>query len=183
MQYRLSSVPADDGHEEVEDLNRFLRAHRVVSVEKVFRDSAAPRWYFVVEYLEGAAGDGQGRRRSRRVDYKEQLKQWYREIEGYLLDRLALALNPLRLNRTAQGMTFLGYRVFPEAIRLSRRSRKRFVRKFTAYERKWQDGFWSDRELAEHVTPLLAFVKQADTFGFRKKIMDEYGVYPQARTA
>lgn len=71
MQYRVFSVPADDGHEEAEELNRFLRANRVVSVEKVFGDGDTPRWYFAVEYLEGAQGDGQGHRRGRRVDYKE----------------------------------------------------------------------------------------------------------------
>jgi len=71
MQYEMFSVPADDGQEETEELNRFLRANRIVSVEKVFRDSTTPRWYFSVEYLEGTPGDGQGHRRRRRVDYKE----------------------------------------------------------------------------------------------------------------
>lgn len=116
-------------------------------------------------------------------DDKRQLKRWYQEIESYLQDGLRLELNPQSLNHTSHGMTFLGYRVFPEAIRLSQRSRTRFVRTFTAYERKWQAGIWSEEELAEHMTPLVAFVKHADTFGFRQQIIEQYGVYPQARTA
>lgn len=71
MQYRLFSVPADGGHEEADELNRFLRTNRVVSVEKVFRDGNAPCWYFAVEYLEGTQGHGQGHRRGRRVDYRD----------------------------------------------------------------------------------------------------------------
>lgn len=111
-------------------------------------------------------------------DDKGRLKQWCREIESYLRTGLRLELNPCNLNSTTRGMTFLGYRVFPDMIRLSRRSRRRFVSKFREYERRWQDGTWSDRELADHVTPLLAFAKHADTFGFRKQIIEQYGVYP-----
>lgn len=116
-------------------------------------------------------------------DDKQQLKGWYQEIQSYLQDGLRLELNPQSLNHTSRGMTFLGYRVFPDAIRLSQRSRTRFVRKFTGYERKWQAGIWSERELAEHMTALLAFIKHAETFGFRQQIIEQYGVYPQARTA
>jgi len=79
---------------------------------------------------------------------------------------------------TGQLSFAFGYRVFPNGIRLSARSRRRFVGKLRNYERCWQEGTWSDRELADHVTPLLAFVNQADTFGFRKQIIEQYGVYP-----
>jgi hypothetical protein len=48
------------------------------------------------------------------------------------------------LNRTAFGMDFLGYRVFPQGLWLARRSKLRFTRKFRWYECEWVAGRWTD---------------------------------------
>ena len=346
MQYQFFTVPAQAGHVEAEELNKFLRTKEIVSVEKAFKDNGVPKWYFVVEYLEGSPKDGDGHRRNRRVDYKEvlsaedfavfsrlrdlrkelsqaeavpvfaiinvigpyldryqiadsyacirkrgtyqalatakgmsrknryylkldirkyfdsinhqvllgkldrlfkdakllsllariiityetapgkglpigsltsqyfanyylayldffikqqlrvtayirymddfvlwhddkdQLKQWYRRIRTHVQEKLKLELKALCLNFCSRGMSFLGYRVFPQTVRLSQRSRQRFIRRFRAYEKLWQRGVWSETALANHVVPLLAFVKHADTYSFRTQVLAQYGVYP-----
>lgn len=63
-----------------EELNRFLRAHRVLRVEReMTRREGAPAWAVCVEYLEGVGGGsgGAGARRGedRKVDYKELLNE------------------------------------------------------------------------------------------------------------
>ena len=60
------------GEEEQEALNRFLRSHKILEVDRqmvVLRDSAY--WSFAVSYLEGSSNDtAKSRNRSSRVDYK-----------------------------------------------------------------------------------------------------------------
>ncbi|MCP5535557.1 MAG: hypothetical protein H7A51_04885 [Akkermansiaceae bacterium] len=62
MQYEVFTIPAGGG-EETEELNKFLRSHRVVSVDKhLVTEGGQPRWVFCVEYLEGKGG------RKRKID-------------------------------------------------------------------------------------------------------------------
>ena len=105
------------------------------------------------------------------------------EIEDFLLERLGLNLKPATLNACQRGMTFLGYRLVPQGLRLSRRSRDRFRRKASLYARLWQAGIWDETELARHVEPLLAFVRRGASRAFRERIIQECGLCPEARTA
>lgn len=63
----------------MDELNKFLRSHRVVGVEKhmVAADGQEPRWVFCVEYLESSkAGAKKGSHAGTgkpRVDYREVL--------------------------------------------------------------------------------------------------------------
>ncbi|MFV1968350.1 MAG: HRDC domain-containing protein [Pirellulaceae bacterium] len=76
MQYKILSVPASGDPEADEELNRFLRGHRVVSVQKeLVQNNSVAYWCFCIEYLHGAiAGGDKGKGRSR-VDYKEVLSE------------------------------------------------------------------------------------------------------------
>jgi superfamily II DNA helicase RecQ len=59
-----------------EELNRFLRAHRVLRVEReMTRREGASAWAVCVEYLEGAGGGADGAGARRKVDYKEVLNE------------------------------------------------------------------------------------------------------------
>lgn len=74
MQLKVFAVPAQGGEEAVEEMNRFLRAHRVLSIEKRLVEQGGAYWSFCVEYLErGGEGGGPGTadRAKRGVDYKE----------------------------------------------------------------------------------------------------------------
>lgn len=115
---------------------------------------------------------------------KSWLKQVCRDIEAFLRDRLQLELKTPCLNSCERGMTFLGYRIYRNHFRLSRRSRKRFCRKLRRYHEKWRNGSWSEEETARHVEPLLSFVRRADSFGLRQRLLMDMGLCPQqARTA
>lgn len=78
MQMAFYSVPARGDAGLQEDLNRFLRSHRVLTVHREFVGQGENSfWALAVEYLEGAApsgpGSGDGRGGKPRVDYKEVL--------------------------------------------------------------------------------------------------------------
>ena len=80
------------------------------------------------------------------------------------------------LNGTALGMDFLGYRLFPRRVRLARRSKNRFARKLRRYERAFIEGWWGEAELQQRTTALLAFVMPAESGGFRRHVLERFGV-------
>lgn len=108
---------------------------------------------------------------------KEDLKEELQHIRTFLTENLALSLKPsIQLNRCAKGIPFLGYRIFPGKVLLSRRSKQRFVNKFRSYEGKWQNGRWRSETLTRHMEPLIEFTRMADAKGFRKNIIERFGV-------
>lgn len=80
MQMSFYAIPARGDGGLQEDLNRFLRSHRVLTVHREFvAQGDNSFWALAVEYLEGpapsgsGAGAGDGRGGKQRVDYKEVL--------------------------------------------------------------------------------------------------------------
>lgn len=122
------------------------------------------------------------------VRYMDDLVLWHDE-QRILLDAerrirdecrhgLLLELKPPVLNRTAHGVSMLGFRVLPGRILLARRSRKRFVRKLKDYHRRLAHGEWSQAEFANHALPLCSFAAAADSLGFRRKVVNDVGCRP-----
>lgn len=76
MQYRFFRVPAGDPGPFEEELNRFLRGHRVVQVQReLVREDGGAWWAICVEYLPASVGttagpNGTGKAK---VDYRELL--------------------------------------------------------------------------------------------------------------
>lgn len=98
------------------------------------------------------------------------------ELSGYLEEKLHLQLHPKKIfNRTSQGVPFLGMRVVPGRIRLSSNSRKRFVSQSKLFAKRYEDGQWSEAELARHMASLVGSVRIADCRGFRNKVILRYG--------
>lgn len=115
---------------------------------------------------------------------RQQLKKLLTDIQSFLQQELALELKDnIQLNRCRLGIPFLGYRVYPNRFTLLARSKKRFVEKFVDYEQRYINGDWDEETLADHINPLVEFVRFGDKGGWRRAILDKYGVYPEARTA
>lgn len=74
VQYAIFSLPLYSGSPEEEELNRFLRGHRVIQTRKKLMESGAgTSWVFLVEYMEDQKSGASGRpqQSQQRVDYKE----------------------------------------------------------------------------------------------------------------
>jgi superfamily II DNA helicase RecQ len=74
MQLRVFTIPLRAGHEHQDDMNRFLRSHRVLSVDKRFTDAPGQAcWTFCVEYLDRGTGENGNGKGAPKIDYKERL--------------------------------------------------------------------------------------------------------------
>lgn len=76
MQYEIFTVPVVDGTEETERMNRFLRGHKVVQVDKQFVTLGdCAYWSFCVNYLMTAPLAAVSGEKREKVDYKNVLDE------------------------------------------------------------------------------------------------------------
>ncbi len=109
-------------------------------------------------------------------DDRAGLKRRLALIRDFLRQELALELNSnVGLYYTDSGVNFLGYRVYPFDLRLTKRSRSRFARKFRRYEQQYMSGLWDMDRLARHMLPLVAFTAQAASGAFRRNVIKRFG--------
>jgi len=74
MQYKIFVIPIKTISESEDELNRFLRGHRVLSVQKEFvSERENSFWTFVIEYLEPAGAANNGTDGKSKIDYKQVL--------------------------------------------------------------------------------------------------------------
>ncbi len=76
MAFRIFMVPLSDPDAAEEELNAFLRGHRILGVEKCLLDRGSEScWTFCVDFLEsgGTRGGDRRGRAGNRVDYRERL--------------------------------------------------------------------------------------------------------------
>ena len=69
--------------------------------------------------------------------------------------------------KTGNGVIFLGYKLFPHHYVLSGRSKRRYRKKIREYVEKYVKGLWTEKELANHITPLTAFATHGSNYKFR----------------
>lgn len=78
MQYAIYTIPLVDGSEWVEKLNKFLRSHRIISIDKeMIRFSDTAYWSFCIQYIP-MNGIGQSQfnaERREKTDYKNLLSE------------------------------------------------------------------------------------------------------------
>ncbi len=103
-------------------------------------------------------------------DKKELLKFGY-IFENFLKTELKLNLKPFCLNRTSFGLPFLGYTLFPNYVKLTNNSKKRFKLKLKKYLNFYKANIWSQATLQRHLLPLYAFVNFCDSKGLKNKLM------------
>jgi hypothetical protein len=97
---------------------------------------------------------------------RRELKELLPRLREFLAAELDLRIkDDYQLNRTANGIPFLGYRVFAGRLRLRPASLRRLRRKFRLYERLYRAGVWDERQLQEHAGALLAFARRAEIGG------------------
>ena len=99
-----------------------------------------------------------------------QLKRLRSQINAYTVGRLRCELKPALLNRVTSGLPFVGYRLFPNHIRLLQQSKQRFIKKAGRIHEKYISGEWTEAECQRHVLPLVAFTEHCDSLNFRKKV-------------
>jgi superfamily II DNA helicase RecQ len=73
LQYATFLIPLHTGSDEQEELNRFLRGHRIVQTRKeLVTPENAPNWAILVEYLDSPVKTN-GEQIKNKIDYKDVL--------------------------------------------------------------------------------------------------------------
>ncbi len=107
------------------------------------------------------------------ADSKNQIRNFVASIDGYSQEKLLLTLKPPIIHTSPQGMSFLGYRIMPYRYFLNGRSKRRFRTKLIEAEHNLQSGIWTEQEYIDHVEPLMAFVRHAQSIDFVRSCIKE----------
>ena len=94
-------------------------------------------------------------------------------LSHFISEKQDLQLHPFCLNRTAKGLPFLGYVVYPHKLELARNSQKRFAAKMKAYYLKLERGEWTQQDYQRHATPLIAFTEHANARQWRSGLLQK----------
>ena len=73
MQYKTFMLPASGSEQTEENLNVFLRTHRIVSVRSEFVAGETPSWCVLVEYVQAEGSGGAKSSSQNKIDYMQVL--------------------------------------------------------------------------------------------------------------
>jgi len=91
-------------------------------------------------------------------------------VESFVRERLRLELKPERpIQRSLRGLSFCGFRIYPGALLVSRRRRRRYVRARQKWETAHALGVIDSRGLQAGYASALAITAHADAAAWRRK--------------
>jgi len=85
-----------------------------------------------------------------------------------------------RIYRATDGITFLGWRIFPDRLRLIRANVVRFRRRLAGLARGFKDGELDWEELRERLRAWIAHAAHGDTWRLRRRIFSGYNFGPRS---
>ena len=96
-------------------------------------------------------------------------------VREFLRDRLKLELKEevIRIAPTWEGVPFLGFRVYPDSIRLCDDKWAKFRRQVRQREAAYWAGEIDEDELARSIASMLGHTAHADTLAARRKFFDD----------
>lgn len=101
-------------------------------------------------------------------DDKQQVKQVLQQVQGYLRGQRQLDIKPTwRIQRSALGITFCGYRILPGVMRLSLRRKRRYQQRRLYWERQYALGHISAAQLQTAYAAVHSILQGADSSAWR----------------
>ena len=115
-------------------------------------------------------------------DDKSVLQEALYAMDGFLDAHLALALKQEKcyVAPVSQGLPFLGMRLYPGTIRVSRPSLVRCRRKLKRREKAFQERRITEEAMIQSVGSLIAHISHADTVTLRRQWFRKNGTVPAA---
>lgn len=104
---------------------------------------------------------------------KQELKALEKQIIVFLENKLGLQLNPAScfLNQRANGLGFLGARIFPDNMRIRRENLKRVCKKMKARERAFENGFMDENSFLASQNSYYAYLESFDSLQLRRDLL------------
>jgi hypothetical protein len=108
------------------------------------------------------------------ADDKPTLHRLLAEIRAFLAEPLHLTLKDAAtvIAPVTEGISFLGFRVYPRTIRLNQRTRRRFRQQVRGLERGVAAGHLEADALADRARSLFAHLAHADAYRLRRQVAD-----------
>lgn len=104
------------------------------------------------------------------AESKEVLHEWQFEIEKFARHGLNLELKKSSIIAPLiGGLSFLGFRVFSNSLRLRGEKWRRFRCKVIAKEKAYRANLITETQLADSVRSMIAHISKADTLSARRK--------------
>jgi retron-type reverse transcriptase len=112
---------------------------------------------------------------------KPELVECKRALESFL-HTLRLRMHPgkSRIYRSADGITFLGWRIFPDRLQLHRGNVVRFRRRLAGLARGFEQGELDWEELRCRLRAWIAHAAHGDTWRLRRRIFSGYTFGPRS---
>lgn len=103
---------------------------------------------------------------------KRYLKDLLGKIREFLKNDLHLSLHPkkLTIKNVADGVPFVGYRIFYDHILIRGNTLHRIERNYRSKVKQVKRGTLSDKKLAETKASIIGHIKHANSFGLAKKM-------------
>ena len=102
---------------------------------------------------------------------KDYLKRIFISVNEFVVHQLHATLKPPLFGKADQGLPFLGFLIFPYHIRLSQRSKTRFIKKIRKLEEAYHAGIWSENICHRKAQSLISYTKYAESAVLRKKVI------------
>jgi len=123
MQFKIFTIPVADDGSAIEDMNRFLRAHKVLEAEQqLVSTKSGTFWHFCIKYLANAQPDNKPPNTSK-IDYKEILDEKtfavfsiLREIRKKIAEEEGMPVYAIFTNEELAGIASLD-EILPETIK------------------------------------------------------------------
>lgn len=106
------------------------------------------------------------------TDNKPLLHTTLATIRAFLRDTLQLDLKDevVRIAPVTQGVSFVGFRIFPGLLRLDRRKWTRFRHQVRVLEAQYARGMIAEETLAQAVASMIGHVQHADALTARRQV-------------
>ncbi|MGD2089839.1 MAG: reverse transcriptase/maturase family protein [Candidatus Aminicenantes bacterium] len=105
---------------------------------------------------------------------RNKLKLMQSKISDFLFKilRLELKEKAIILAPCQEGIPFLGFRIFPNTLRVKRENKKRWIKKFKTRIREFESGLIDEEKYSRCLMSLTEHLKQANTYHFRRRIFN-----------
>ncbi len=102
-------------------------------------------------------------------DSKERLKEWFKDIEAFLNHMLGLKLNNRAtcLNTGLHGLSFLGFRLFPNLIRIKKENLKRMKRRIKEKVHLFSNGNIEEDKFVMSIRSLFEHIRFSNSYRLR----------------
>lgn len=107
------------------------------------------------------------------------LEDYKKKIDDYLRIKLELGLHPdkSKIVKLKSGIGFLGFRIFFHQRLVRKKNLLKFEKKFNEMRKLYKDDIIPREKVLERFEGWLAYVRNADTYKYRKHLVREFNKY------